>query len=432
MGYKRFVVFLIDGLSPNTLEECADAGLTPHLSRYIRQGSYHPNVIASFPTVTGPAHVPLFSGYTPASINLVGHNQFIREEGRLENYLLHYKTFEKRFGKRPTLYNRFTNSASIAEPFRFGASVYRKNIFGLADWARVRGPANWYVLQRTQHEYRAGRDLIVAWLHETDGLAHMSPNPDQVKKSLQSIDRWLGKFEKEVDQDTCLVFVSDHGMERTDGKPFSVRRALKKIGESRTNYRYFLDGGAFAQVYYKKNGMFGDKVNESELDRVPHKLVDFPEIDLALYRGQRVGRQGVVILAARGQAFVSKQSPDKYAYVVERGQDPLGLVNDPQTAAEFEGGLDAGTCLRKSGNSNYPDGYYQVYELLMAPAAGDLVVTAARGKGFNMLTRFGVHGGLNRQQAQTFMLFSKPVTGLDEKCLRTADLPEVITANQAV
>ena len=46
-----------------------------------------------------------------------------------------------------------------------------------------------------------------------------------------------------------------------------------------------------------------------------------------------------------------------------------------------------------------------------------------------MLTRYGVHGGLNRAQAVTFLMFNRPMQGLDQACLRSADLPAVVRAN---
>jgi hypothetical protein len=48
-----------------------------------------------------------------------------------------------------------------------------------------------------------------------------------------------------------------------------------------------------------------------------------------------------------------------------------------------------------------------------------------------MLTRWGVHGGLRREQSATFLLFSKPVVGLEQPTLRTADLPRIVRANRA-
>jgi hypothetical protein len=430
-GIRRFVIFLVDGVSSSTFDEALASGKLPNLRRYVQEGSYHNNVVASFPTVTGPAHVPLFSGITPASIDIIGHNQFVRRENLFENYLLYYKQFEKRFGDRPTIYDHFKNSAALSEPFRFGATVYRKNLFSLADWARIRGPANWYVLRTVRHEYRRGRDLIIAWLHETDGLAHMSPRHSQVTSSLMGIDRFVGKFEKEIDDETALLFVSDHGMERTDGKPFSLSKALVQNGVGRKKFKLFLDGGGFAQIYFAKNDSFTEQLSEEQLGKLPQQLAQYDAVDLVIHRRAQGDQRSAVITSKKGRAVIKKNEKRCYEYRVEFGRDPLGIVTDQSVSTVFEGGQDAARCLALSGASNYPDGQYQVCELLNAPSSGDLIVTSAPRKGFNTLTRFGVHGGLNRTQAVTFLLSNKKLTGIEGECLRTADVFNIILANRA-
>ncbi len=425
---KRFVLFLVDGLSSATLEEMLERGRLPTIARFKAEGSYHGNVVASFPTVTGPAHVPLFSGYTPATLNIIGHNQFIRREGRLENYLLHYKLLSKKYGNRPTLYHDFKNSVSISEPFRVGARAYRKNIFPIADWAGIRGLSNWYAWRTARAEYLRGRDLVVAWLHETDALAHIKKDPGEVEKSLISFDRFLATFEPETDKDTVIGLISDHGMEKTDARPFSVRGALERLGIDGKSFRFFLDGGGFAQVYFKKDGNFSTQLDETFLEKLPDQMAAYAEIDLVIHRRQTKDGLAVVVRSKRGRSSIARVN-GHYHYRVENGSDPLGLVHGDHDVNEFALGQDPATCLRTSGTSNYPDGHYQVYELLAAPDSGDLVLTSAPNKGFNMLTRFGVHGGLNRAQAVTFMMFNRPVAGLDRACLRSADLPAVVRAN---
>jgi hypothetical protein len=432
LGIKRYVVFLIDGVSASTFDEALASGKLPNLQRYTQEGSYHNNVVASFPTVTGPAHVPLFSGITPASIDIIGHNQFVRRENLFENYLLYYKQFEKRFGDRPTIYNHFKNSAALSEPFRFGATAYRKNLFSLADWARVRGPGNWYVLRTVKHEYRRGRDLIIAWLHETDGLAHMSPRRSHVTHSLAAIDRFIGRFEKEIDDETALVFVSDHGMELTDGKPFSLSKALRQNGIGKRDAKLFLDGGGFAQIYLAKNDDFAEQLSEEQLGDLPQKLVQYDAVDLVIHRRAEGAERSAVVTSKIGRAHIKKNEKSCYEYRVESGRDPLGIVKDTSAHATFAEGQDAAHCLALSGSSNYPDGQYQVCELLNAPSSGDLIVTSAPGKGFNVLTRFGVHGGLNRKQAVTFLLSNKKLSGIEGECLRTADVFNIILKNKAV
>ncbi|MDP2587731.1 MAG: alkaline phosphatase family protein [bacterium] len=420
---SRVIVLLVDGVSSLTLEQLLDNGVLPNMAALRKRGSYHGNVVASFPTVSGPAHVPLLMGVMPSTIDLIGHNQFLRTEGRLENYLLHYRLFDRKLKGRRSLYSEYDNSVSVGEPVRVGAHAYRKNIFSLADWAKVRGPANGYVMRTIEHEYRAGRDCIVGWLHETDGLAHRSSRQRNVRDSLASLDRWLGRFVPGLDEGTTLIVTSDHGMEWTTQKPLLVPKIMKAAGYQKDQYVYYTDGGAFCQIYLKKDGSYAQRQSEQDLELLPSALVQYPEIDLILYRRQTNDGDIGVILSSRGRATV-KKIHNTYYYRVEQGRDPLGYLTGPSSGM-FSTELHQDQCLLATADSDYPDGHYQVFELLMAPSSGDLIFTGARGVSFNILTSHAVHGGLHRSQSVTFILSNKQLT-TDESCLRTRDLPRLL------
>lgn len=431
-GYKRFVILLVDGLSPTTLEKHLESGKLPNLKRYLKSGSYHGNVVASFPTVTGPAHVPLFTGLNPASVDLVAHNQYVRATGKFENYLLQYDKITEHLGQQRTLYQDFASSAAVSEPVRAGATKYRRNLFALADWGIIQGPANWYVLRTVAAEIRHGRDFVVGWLHETDAFAHVSPDESLIARSLQRLDRWLPRLERELGPDGVICLCSDHGMESTDGKPFFMPPHLRKAGLARSEYKYYLDGGAFAQLYLKKEGGFKSKKAEADLGKLPEQIANWDSVDLVLYRRATPAGDIAVIRSKNGLATCTKTSGNRYCYTVEKGSDPLKTVVDAASASTFAAGATATDCLALSGTRDYPDACYQLSELLAAPSAGDLILTAAPNRTFNLLTRWGVHGGLRRSQATTFILFSKPVTGLEAASLRTADLPRIVRANHDV
>lgn len=428
--YKRFAILLVDGLSPATLEKYVDGGSLPNLRRYLKTGSYHGNVVASFPTVTGPAHVPLFTGINPASIDLVAHNQFVRATGKFENYLVSYKKITEHLGGRPTLYNDFQNSAAVAEPVRAGATSYRRNPFSLTDWAAITGPANWFVLRTVAAELRHGRDLVVGWLHETDALAHVTSDASRIEGSLKLIDRWLPRLEQELGPDGVVCLCSDHGMEPTDGKPFFVPTYLKRAGLERGSFKCYLDGGAFAQVYVRKDGKFVAKLDEADLGKLPEQAVQWDAVDLVMYR-RKTNDGTVAVVRSKGGVASCRRSGERYCYKVEQGSDPLRAVVDPQAAARLQAGVSREECLTLTGGRDYPDAAFQFSELLNAPSSGDLLVTAAPGRTFNLLTRWGVHGGLRRQQSATFFMFSKPVVGLEPESLRTADLPRIVRTNRA-
>ncbi|MFO0702613.1 MAG: alkaline phosphatase family protein [Candidatus Andersenbacteria bacterium] len=434
-GYKRFAILLVDGLSPMALERHLDAGKLPNLARYVKSGSYHGNVVASFPTVTGPAHVPLFAGINPASIDLVAHNQYVRATGRFENYLAQYEKITEHLGDNKTLYHDFADSAAVGEPVRAGASTYRRNPFSLADWAAIQGPANWYVLRTVAAELRHGRDFVVGWLHETDAFAHVSRDESLIARSLQQLDRWLPRLEQELGPDGVLCLCSDHGMERTDGRPFYIPTELRRAGIHRGSSKCYLDGGAFAQIYLQKDASFKAKLDEADLGKLPAHAVSWDAVDLVLCR--RTPRGEVAVVRSKDGVASCRRLPGAtagnthYCYTVEEGSDPLRSAVDQPAAARFATGATATECLTLTGGRDYPDAAYQLTELLAAPSAGDLILTAAPGRTFNLLTRWGVHGGLRRSQSSTFLLFSKPVSGLDAPALRTAALPSIVRANRA-
>jgi hypothetical protein len=218
-------------------------------------------------------------------------------------------------------------------------------------------------------------------------------------------------------------------MEKTDGKPFFVPRYLRKLGLTRKDFKCYLDGGAFGQIYLKKDGSFHDKLGEADLGKLPEQVLAWDATDLVLYRRQT--KQGIVavVRSKRGTASCRRTDDGRYCYTVEQGSNPLGPILSQAAADQLAAGVNIETCLVLTGEHDYPDACFQLTELLNAPSAGDLIMTAAPGRTFNLLTRWGVHGGLRREQAATFFMFSKPVTGIEAPTLRTADLPRVIRTN---
>lgn len=65
-------VFLIDGLNSSVFTSELAAGRLPNVARLIKEGSYAPNTVGSFPSVTGYAFYPLFTGRDSVSSGVNG------------------------------------------------------------------------------------------------------------------------------------------------------------------------------------------------------------------------------------------------------------------------------------------------------------------------------------------------------------------------
>ncbi|MXX03908.1 MAG: alkaline phosphatase family protein, partial [Gemmatimonadetes bacterium] len=79
-AYNRCIFFLVDGAREDVMRKMIEAGELPSLRRYILDRGDYRKAVTSFPSTTGPAHVPFLTGCTPGTCNLPGIRWFDRSQ----------------------------------------------------------------------------------------------------------------------------------------------------------------------------------------------------------------------------------------------------------------------------------------------------------------------------------------------------------------
>lgn len=413
---KRCIVLLIDGISTSKFESFLNKGLLPNFQKLRKTGTYIPTSISSFPSVTGPAHIPIFTGKSPTFFGITGHNQFYRNFRYFDNYLRNYAGFNNQLSDSETIFDYYENSVAVGELVYKGATKAVRYDTAIWAWAFRNDCNTSQVLRRIKKEYQRGRDLIAAWFVNSDALQHMWPRGKALLKMLQKIDRFLGEFEKLKDGNTKIVICSDHGMERSF-KFFRLKKAFRELGLLINKMKFNFDGGAFAQIYFKQahQDRFSRRkisyksfrhyvLNPTNFYTMMQRLAESPALEFIILKE----KSQVYIFSAQGVATV-RQKNKQYRYEILEGQDPFGYAKDSVAKKLLGKWFSEQSTLELSQHTEYPDAIYQVYHLLKVRNAGDLIVTSAPHISFNRITPNGVHGGLRREQIVSPFLSSEKI-----------------------
>ncbi|MFC1632814.1 alkaline phosphatase family protein [Patescibacteria group bacterium] len=435
MKYKRFIIMLIDGVPADEMERLMSEGELPIIAKLKNEGTYFKDCITSFPSLTGPSHVPFYLDKHPSDIDFTGHNQFDRINQEHENYLKNYRLFPKKLKKLKTIYSEFADPVSVAEPVGKYEASYIRNPFGLLGWMGVPWINNAYALWQTRQQYKEGRDLITTWLHDTDAYQHIHKKPQAFIKSLKQIDKFLAKFTEEIDDDTNIVLVTDHGMEPAKWGRSTLVEMMRYKGINASNSRVYLDGGGMIQLflkYPKKSWSYKPTIDELRnwpTKQGPWNLLDFigqhPETEFAM-----AGDEEHTYIESRYGSAVIKEEGDKLLYKPTRGNDLFGYKYDKIAHEAVGRPISFAESLALTVKTNYPDAIYQAHMAMQAPSVANVIITITAGYSPNLLTRCAVHGGLRAIQMKTFALFTKPLNE-EVRPIRTHEIPKLIRKYKA-
>ncbi len=423
---ERYVVLLLDGICSEDLYSMVESSRLPNIGKLLEKGSYTRTCVSSFPSVTGPAHIPIFTGENPARKGISGHDQVLRLPGFKQSYLYDFTSYgklNKEIEGMPTVYERFDEGVAVGEMVHKGAHFVPNYLSALA-WFGIPFCGDAYAEYRTRKEYAGTRDFIATWITDTDAEQHIYGKHRIYRRSLKTFDRFLGRFMKGVDDHTTVVICSDHGMENVE-KVVNLKRKLLCLGVRKGQFEITYDGGGFSQIYFKDgDGKFSERQTSCSLNQYPldddrridllERLVEDTDIEFSITRDDCMN---AMVYSRSGVGRISKAG-DRYRYTVISGQDPFGYSGSPETEDLIDRWVTKDEILRASGRSEYPDAIYQVYEHLNSENAGDVIVTTSKGRSLSYLCRRGMHGGLRREQMVTMLMSSKKVFP-DEQVFRS-------------
>jgi len=441
------ILILADGARADTLSAASSGAEFPALARLRREGGFH-EITSVFPSVTGPAYVPLLAGCFPGSAGVPGLRWFDRERSRCTRspFCRSYLGTEMRHldgdlsADARTLLelspSRFTAMSMLAR----GAS--RREQIGRAPGALARialthwrGRADaWIALDRrvARQAARRVRDRRPAFsfiaLLGVDKASHACGQGSAAARSaLRVVDDMVARIRHDAERsgtwDTTRIWVvSDHGhadIAAHDDLAGGIARAGWRVLAHPLVYRrepdvaVMVSGNAMAHLYVelsrRARPWWGTLA--ARWEPLVLALLDRPSIDLVIL--PHAPERCEVRSRERGSAMIVRKR-GLYSYLPHNG-DPLGVgeLRGVDVCAAHDALLD----------SDYPDALVQIAHLAGSPRAGDLIVSAARGwdlrDSFEPMPHVSTHGALLREQMLVPLLVSHP---LRRRPRRTADV----------
>lgn len=429
--HDRVLAILCDGARPDVMAKLAAAGEMPVVKQhFIDRGGFRAGT-SVFPTVSGPAHLPMLTGAHPGRANLPGIRWAERPTssgrlgflGRTRSYMTPFRSPKLAVdvdASVTTLFQHIDGLADINTWFLRGCpSKSRFTRFSKATaFLKSLATTDWYSSDlaaeaAVMRAFDRGFPSAFAVFPAVDELGHKSgPLSDASIEAYRRFDRALGRLIDAMVKrgrldGTLLVLSSDHGQSTTHTH-FELDQFVAKYIPKTLSYprlwrnligaeaAVMVSGNAMANIYLAGPRGWDDA---PELDRgrpaeLVAALLDQPAIDHLIMR--RSGRSSIVV-GRGGKAYVdpvtdgSGGSASAVSYRAE-GSDPLALG--------IAGTFTRDQIAARTADTDYPDAPWQLAEFYRSPRAGDLVVCAKPG--FDLRANFeyqphnGSHGGLHK------------------------------------
>lgn len=441
------VLLLVDGARADAFDAGIADGTLPSLARLARDGARH-RITTCFPSVTGPAYVPILAGRFPGPAGLPGLRWYDRTRTRCTRppYCRSYVGTEMRHMDRdldpavPTLFELAPSRLAVMTAIARGAPRRARVGRGLAFAARLarthwRGDVRgWLEIDRTV-AHIAGRRIaaerpafaFVALLgvdKTSHAAGHASP---AAAGALRIADSFVGELVDRLERDgrraaTRIWVVSDHGhsaVNAHDDLAGLIRAAGYRVAAHPwpfvpgADVAVMVSGNAMAHVYVelaRRARPWWPALAPRWTALVDH-LLDRPSIDLVMLPMDpdtcevRARHRGTAIVMRRGAC---------YAY--------RPLTGDPLALGALEG-VDAHDAHACTLASPYPDAIVQIAHLAASARAGDIIVSAAPGwdlrARFEPIPHVSTHGALHRDHMLVPLLVDRPTARPPR---RTADL----------
>jgi hypothetical protein len=462
------LAILVDGARPDVIERLVAAGGLPVMKRTFFDAGGFRHATSVFPSVSGPAHLPILTGAHPGRANLPGIRWAERPGrwgflGRTRSYMAPLRQHKLARDVSPsvtTLFQHVDGLADVNTWFVRGcpARARRTRFSKAAAFLRSLASRDWYASDlQAEHAvvgaFEAGFPSAFAVFPAVDELGHrfgpMCPESDEAYRRfdaalgrvLDALVR-LGRLDR-----TRIVLTSDHGQSTTHThleiddfvaglypKTLSYPKLWRNLFSA--DAAVMVSGNAMANVYLAGERGWSDRPDLEKPGGRPAellaRLLAEPAIDQVLHR--RIAAAGgaatYVAVTAKGRAIITLHPPPAgdpsgpaVGYRVE-GEDPFGYGPLPprMTAPEIAA---------RTAGTDYPDAPWQICEFFRSPRAGDLIVCARPG--YDLRARFeyqphiGSHGGLHREH----MLVPAAVNGAwsTGDPIRSVDLfPSILAA----
>ena len=151
---RKLVLVVIDGAAPAMLERAVEAGRAPLLATLIERGSYVPDAVVVFPSVTPVCAAAIATGHAQDRHHIPSMNWYDRSERRYVEYGSSFRA-SLRFGLArqltDTIYNM--NGAHLASDIL--------TVFEQLDDAQLRTAGTTYLMYRGRHRHEPARTSLL-------------------------------------------------------------------------------------------------------------------------------------------------------------------------------------------------------------------------------------------------------------------------------
>jgi len=445
---KKLVLAVVDALKPEMLERAVDQGRAPALERIMAEGTYVPDCVSTFPSVTPVAAAAIATGVGPADHHIPSMNWFHRGEQR---YVEYGSSFEasRQFGLlrslQDTVYNM--NMAHLSREV--------KTVFEHVQDAGMKTVGTTYLMYRGRTRHEASDEGMYPRIAKFANFRHAVWGPDELFYADLFASRKTGcrgtlGMPGQRDQHTACVgahcvendlfdfmlfSLPDNDTYSHKRGPYaqvtsiaSADRALERLMHAGGGPDEFLDEHAVMVMSDHSQIAVVDRVNLgsalADYDVLTPFDVRAEGKELAVCPSQRSAQ--VYVLDEDRRASLTKevaldlQDVEGVDLVVRRVADDEAAVWSPRGKLRFgpgpdlidprgcswsvDGdldtlGLDVGDGRVDSGS--YPDGLGRLWSSLQSPTTGDVLLSA--GGGYEFVDWGGVahvgggsHGSLHR------------------------------------
>ena len=425
-------ILLLDGVVKARWDTLLSSGQLPHIQQLIRNSTYIPNGLTSFPSMTGYAFYPIITGRPAIESGVLGLRWFDRnlDKGNLRNYVGRTNVwmnedivdsistiFELVAPAETASINSYMNRGVKYQSFTgwplTTAKYQSLPMFRFLDKIPWLGSKHIYsifehetlVIEQTIEGLKSNPKVQWVTLPGLDAIHHVEGLTSAYDQLLVHIDGLIGKFLEELkhlgqaDQ-RAVIIMSDHGMQSVEHNvnvPFELLektgiRLRRGVSTSITKMTldepledledvdgyYVVNGNLIGFVYLRDPHAEG---NDSWRKRLPiHTLEHYKGTNL-LEALRDLDGVGMVVYGAGDTAYI--QSKEMKAMIIKDGDQwiykpvegnplrfPIDLFNKPLSKEDW---------LHQTINHDYPGAPVWLQSLMAQPHMGDILVLADHG-----------------------------------------------------
>lgn len=458
-SWTRFIFILVDGSPYQVFDDLVQDGTLPNIKKYVIDRGSFKKAVTAFPSTTGPAFIPFFTGQFPGSANVPGirwlskkqfQNPYRFHSPGICSYMAREAlSFSAHLPDSPTLFNFFSPVNNIYNILTRGCPssadltrLIKPLVYTYAHFSERWRFVNTIASRKLLKAVRGDAEFIMCLFPAVDTFSHLShtQSPD-VMDTYREVDRTVGEVcqilqaSKEFDN-TLIMITSDHGMSNTHTH-IDLPRHLDNSGwrclhypllwRRRVRSASMVSGNGMAHLYFKAEGSDAGKAQKGWGER---------------FSFEKLNRRGVIesLLEIEGLAFVAGQSEEGAITVQNRSGVGKITCKHGTFSYQFQGAdpLGYGVCyqnlsfrdaLIQTYDSEYPDGLVQLWQIFQGYRTGDLVLSAHPG--YDLRARYeypehhATHGALNAEQMFVPLAMNLPI---ETEFIRTVDLfPTVLS-----